>query len=225
MSRRAGTWVCLLLLWFAGDACAGAEPATSPWSFRAGPGQAAFDTSTRLALAGTAVPGPAVRIDDTNLLLGDVGRELSPHWAIRVAFGLPVTVAVETAGSLTGYTPPLSGTLGELRIAPLLGAVLYRPWPGHRWQPYLGAGLGYAAVLDAEGRDVAALDATSEWGPLFQAGCDVVLTPHWSAYVDARKLYVATDVHGRVPAFGGAPVEARVTLDPLVVNLGVGYRF
>jgi outer membrane protein len=218
-------WPLLLAPSIPDAAAAPAEQPTSPWTLRLGPGQAAFDTSTRLSMAGASVPGAEVHIDDANLLLGDVGRDLTEHVAARVAFGLPVTVAVDAAGTLGAYAPPLTGTLGRLRIAPVLATVLYRPWPGRRWQPYVGGGLGYAAVLDAEGRDVAGLEASSEWGPVLEAGCDVVLAPRWSAYVDVRRLYVATDVRGTVPALGGPPVDARVTLDPVVVNLGVGYRF
>ena len=44
-------------------------------------------------------------------------------------------------------------------------------------------------------------------------------------FADARKVYFETTASGFVPALGGAPVEASVTLDPLIFNVGVGYRF
>lgn len=224
MSTRSSLWWCFGL-WLGVLAVAHAEPSSSPWSMRLGYGQAAFATATRLQLAGAKVPGADVDIADADLLLGDIGRQLSPHWSVRFAFGLPVTVSVAAGGSLDAYSPPLSGTLGQIEIAPLLGTLLYRPFAERRWRPYVGAGLGYVAVIEAEGRDVDALEASNAWGPVLEAGCDVTLTPRWSAYVDARKLFVGTKVTGTVPALGGPAVGADVTLDPLVLNLGVGYRF
>ena len=42
---------------------------------------------------------------------------------------------------------------------------------------------------------------------------------------DARKINFATKASGVVQALGGAPVKATVTLDPLLFNAGIGYRF
>ena len=44
-------------------------------------------------------------------------------------------------------------------------------------------------------------------------GCNVALRPRPWAVADARKMYVATNASGVVPALGGAPVEAAIKLD------------
>lgn len=202
-----------------------AHAETSPWSARVGYGRAAFETGSVLALGGASVPGASVAVDDSHVLLGDFGRDLSPRLTARVAFGVPVTVTVDAAGTLAGVSPSLSGRLGEVDIAPLVGTLLWAPFDVRGWKPYVGAGLGYVLVVEARDGDVSSLEASNGWGLVFQAGCDVALTPRWSAYVDARKLHIDTRVSGVVPALGGPAVEADVTLDPLVVSAGVGYRF
>jgi outer membrane protein len=202
-----------------------AHAETSPWSARVGYGRAAFETASVMALGGAAVPGASIAVDDSDVLVGDLGRDLSPWLTARVAFGVPLTVAVDAAGTLAGFSPSLSGRLGEVDIAPLVGTLLWAPLDVRGWKPYAGAGLGYVLALEARDGDVASLQASSGWGLVLQAGCDVALTSRWSAYVDARKLYIDTRVSGVVPALGGPAVEADVTLDPLVVSAGVGYRF
>jgi outer membrane protein len=216
--------ICVLAAVLLAPAMAG-RAETSPWSARVGYGRAAFDTASVVRLAGTAVQGASVDVDDVNVLLGDLGRDLSPRFTARVTFGVPVTVAVDAAGTLTDFTPPLGGRLGEVEIAPLLGTLLYAPFDVRGWKPYVGAGLGYVMALDAKDGDVSSLEASSGWGFALQAGCDVVLSSHWSAYVDARKVYFDTEVSGFASVLGGPPVKADVTLDPLVVSAGVGYRF
>lgn len=202
-----------------------AHAGTALWSARVGYGRVAFDTASVISLGGVTVPGASVDVDDADVLLGDLGRDLSRRFTARVTFGVPLTVSVDATGTLAGLSPPLSGRLGEVDIAPMLGTVLFAPFDAHGWKPYFGAGLGYVMALEASDGDVSSIEASSGWGFTLQAGCDVALTPHWSVYVDARKVYFATEVSGFVPALGGPPVKADVTLDPLVISAGVGYRF
>jgi outer membrane protein len=43
--------------------------------------------------------------------------------------------------------------------------------------------------------------------------------------MDARKIFVKTTATGAIPALGGPLATASVTLNPLVVHMGVSYRF
>jgi outer membrane protein len=206
-------------------AVAGAAEGDSRWSARLGFARVSFDTDATLAVAGAPAPGAAVAIDDQTVLLGDAGFAFSERWSTRVALGSPVDLRVDSAGSLRALAPPLTGTLGEIQIAPVIVTGLFAPRSFGRLRPYVGAGVAYAWVREAEGSDVQALDATSEWGFVVQAGCDARLGQRWSVFVDARKLFVDTSVSGVIAPLGGVPVTATVSLDPLVLNAGVGYRF
>ena len=214
--------VCISVSTWPGMGSAGTP---SRWTARMGYAHPTFDTSSQLSLAGAPSPGASVTIEDQGVLLGDLGFDLTEHWTARLAVGAPVELPILAGGTLQGLSPPLTGTLGEIEIAPIVVSLLYAPLSYRGIKPYLGAGVAYTHVLQTTSGDVASLEANSGWGAVLQAGGDVAITPQWWAFVDARKVYFETTASGFVPALGGPPVEASVTLDPLIFNVGVGYRF
>lgn len=222
--RRVGAAVgafAALMAW----STPGTAEADPRWSARLGYAQASFDTQATITVAGAPAAGASVAIDDQEVLLGDIGFAINGHWTARLAAGAPIDLAVDAAGSLRAPGSPLTGTLGEVQIAPVVVSVLYSPWSLGRFEPYAGAGVVYAWMREAQGVDVQSLQATSEWGVVVQAGCEAALGRRWSAFVDARKMYVDTSVSGVMAPLGGVPVAASVALDPLILNAGIGYRF
>lgn len=203
----------------------GAAEADSRWSARLGYARASFDTQSTMTVAGAPVAGASVAIDDQDVLLGDVGYAINGQWTARLAMGAPIDLPVNAGGSLRAPGSPLAGTLGEVQVAPVVASVLYTPRYFGRLEPYVGVGVAYAWMREAQGVDVQSLQATSEWGVVVQAGCEAALNGRWSAFVDARKLYVDTSVSGVVAQLGGVPVTASVGLDPFILNAGIGYRF
>lgn len=210
-----------LLAW----STSGAAEADARWSARLGYAQASFDTKSTITVAGAPAAGASVAIADQQVLLGDVGYAVNDHWTARLAVGAPIDLPVNASGSLRAPGSPLGGTLGEVQVAPVVVSVLYAPRDFGRLEPYVGAGVAYAWMREAQGVAVQSLQATSEWGVVVQAGCEAALSRRWSAFVDARKLYVGTSVSGVVAQLGGVPVAASVDLDPLILNAGIGYRF
>ena len=195
------------------------------WSARLGYAHASFDTQSTITVADVPVAGASVAIDDQAVLMGDVGFAINGDWTARLAVGVPIDLPVNAGGALRAPASPLAGTLGEVQVAPVVVSVLYTPRHFGRLEPYVGAGVAYAWMREAEGIDVQSLQATSEWGVVVQAGCEATLGRRWSAFVDVRKLYVDTSVSGVIAPLGGLPVAASVDLDPLILNAGFGYRF
>lgn len=196
-----------------------------PWIARAGYARASFSPSTTLSLAGNAVAGAEVKIRDKWLPFAELGYEFADGWAARLALAPPPTVTVFAGGSLKGYTPPLSGTIGKAKIAPVVMTMTYSPGNFRGLTPYVGAGVNYTIVMKTWDGDVASIKAKNAWGSALEAGADWSIDSRWSLYMDARKLYVKTTGTGFVPALGGMPVRGKVALDPLLVSAGVGYRF
>jgi outer membrane protein len=186
---------------------------------------AAFSPSATLSLAGNPVPGAEVKIPDKWLPLLELGYTFADGWVARIALAPPPTVTVFADGSLKGFTPPLSGTIGKARIAPVVMTVTYSPGSFHGFAPYFGAGINYTIVMKTADGDVASINAGNAWGSAFEIGADWSIDRNWSAYADARKAYVKTTGTGSVPALGGVPAQGEVTLNPLIVSVGVGYRF
>lgn len=221
--KTESIWI-LGTIFYLGMASAHADT-REPWIVRLGYANASFSPAAKLSLAGNSVPGAEVEIPDKELPLVELGYEFADGWAARVALASPPTVTVFADGSLKGFTPPLSGTIGKAKIAPVVMTMTYSPGSFHGITPYVGAGVNYTIVMKTWNGDVASINAKNAWGTAFEVGADWALDRNWSAYLDARKVYVKTTGTGIIPTFGGMPVRGEVTLNPLIVSAGLGYRF
>jgi outer membrane protein len=217
--------VAMTLLLSIAAAVSTAHAEDSPWSIRAGAALVKFDASASVDVAGTAFPGANVAVKDNSTLAFDVGYALDDRWTIRTAFGVPPTTTMSTAGSLNGFVPPLTGTLGRVKYGPAVLSATYKLGNFGMFQPYVGAGLNYTHVFSSSDGDIAGLKVKSAFGTALQVGFDVPLDRNWGLFMDARKIFVKTTATGTIPALGGPPAKASVTLNPFVVHMGVSYRF
>lgn len=117
--------------------------------------------------------------------------------------------------------------LGEVtHFPPTL--TLKRRWTNlGAFEPYVGAGVNYTSFIDSELPAPAAvtinsIDYGDSWGPALQIGVDYRLDDHWSLNLDARRIWINTDVSMETSA---GPVTADVDIDPWVITTAIGYRF
>lgn len=195
------------------------------WTLRAGPVGVFWDVSTKANVAGNAVPGAEVDVNNNYSLGLDVGYDLSDRWTVHFAFGVPPKAELHTAGSLDMMVPPLSGKLGEVRYGPAVLSAVYKFNPNGRFIPYIGAGVTYVHVFNTNDGDVQGLRVDNAWGGALQAGFSIPLKGQWSFFFDARKLFVSTKARGTLPALGGPPASVSLKLNPLIVHAGLEYRF
>lgn len=218
-------WPRTALLLAVAATCAQAHAADSPWSVRIGPAQVAFDASASIDVGGANVPGANATADENTTLAFDIGYALDDRWTVRAAFGVPPTTTLNAAGSLKGMVPPLTGKLGRVSYGPAVLSLTWKLGDFGMFQPYVGAGVNYTHVFSTEDGDIAGLKVKSAFGTALQLGVDVPINRTWGLFLDVRKIFVKTTATGTVPAFGGPPAEASITLDPLVVHMGASYRF
>ena len=202
-----------------------ADEDLSPWLVRVGYANASFDTSATLKLAETQVPGAVLDVPSKSLPLGEIGYELTDRWTARLAIGPPPTVTVLAGGSLKQYSPPLSGVIGKLTIAPIILSATYSLGDFSGLKPYIGAGISYTIVIDTKDADIVNIHAKNAWGSALQLGTDWVVDRHWSVFLDARKVFLKTTGTGTVTALGSAAAWGEASLDPLIVTAGVAYHF
>ena len=91
-----------------------------------------------------------------------------------------------------------------------------------QFRPYVGVGINYTIFFN-EGDDAApGLDVKydNNFGWALQAGADFPINDCWSVNVDVKKIFLNTDV--TIAPLG---VRADVDIDPLIVGVGVTYRF
>ncbi|AWK88896.1 OmpW/AlkL family protein [Azospirillum thermophilum] len=121
--------------------------------------------------------------------------------------------------------------IGKVSLLPPTLTVQYHFMPKERISPYVGAGVNYTLFYNEDAANtnnpnnlrITSTNYKNRFGFALQAGVDVALTGNWSLNVDVKKIFLKTDVTASVN--GAIPVTSKVTLDPWLVGVGIGYRF
>lgn len=197
-----------------------AQADDSRWWAHVGAARVDFRDEVTLAVGGSVVPGAGAKLSDETTLGLELGYQFTPAWSASVLVGIPPTAKV----TATGTAAPL-GQLGEVRYGPLAFLGQYRFGDTTSVRPYVGAGAVYFMVMESKDGSLAGFDAESRWGSVLQAGIEVPLGERYGLFFDVKKMFLKTSATATVPAFGGAPARAEVTLDPLVLHAGLNWRF
>ena len=164
----------------------------------------------------------AVHLDSTNSDSTPLGLSINnktlPELDIsyfvskNIAVELMLTVPQEQTLSSNGVA---IGTLKHLPPAVLLQ--YHFEMPGYK--PYVGAGINYtrfsAVNLTVPGADI---DRNS-FGAALQVGVDIPLSRNVYLNFDVKKVYISTNV-----TLNGATIGS-FKIDPLLVGVGLGWRF
>ena len=164
-----------------------------------------------------AVNVSSVNNDSTGLGL-TVNSQVIPE--VDISYFFNKNVSAELVLSVPQKTTLYSkGTsIGTLDYLPptLLGQYHF---DAGSFSPYVGAGLNYTIFSKVNLLGGAANVDNSSTGLALQAGVDVPLSGAWSLNLDVKKVYMKTGVTA-----GGANIGT-FKLDPVLVGVGVGYRF
>jgi outer membrane protein W/outer membrane protein OmpA-like peptidoglycan-associated protein len=174
---------------------------------------------------------PANQNDAVAGLVPKDGLEVNAKWAPDVDFEYLVreNVGVElllTIPQKHSVSLPGVGELGTLKHLPPTLTVKYYFLTG-RVRPYVGAGINLTLFSDANfgplqsvlGGGASVDISNNSFGPALQAGADVALNEHWQLSLDAKKVWISTDVD-----VNGTRVLTE-GIDPWIYGIGVGYRF
>ncbi|WP_322550525.1 OmpW/AlkL family protein [Flavobacterium psychraquaticum] len=93
-------------------------------------------------------------------------------------------------------------------------------------KPYIGAGVNYTLFYNVKSGAVADVKYENSLGYAAQAGIDLNLTDSFFINIDAKRLFLKTDVTvDATNLVAGLVVPAEVTIDPWLFGIGVGMRF
>lgn len=199
----------------------GAAHAEDPrWFANLGVAHVMFHESATLSAAGTPVPGGNASASDNTTLALELGYKLTPQWSASATIGVPPTSKVAGSGTASAF-----GEMGRVKYGPLVLGGQYHLAPTANIQPYVGAGAVYYRVLSSRDGAIEQLDVKSGWGSMLQAGVRMPLNERYSLFFDVKKLFLKSSAAGLLPAMGGAPVSAQITLNPVVVHLGLSVNF
>ncbi len=139
----------------------------------------------------------------------DITYFFSPNFAAELVLTYPQKHDVYLDGNNIGTFKHLPPTL----------SAQYHFAPTASINPYLGLGVNYTNIskvnLLAGSGDL----EKSSFGVSLQAGVDFKIDKNWSINLDVKKVQIRSDV-----SISGSKVS-EVKVDPVLVGLGVGYRF
>jgi outer membrane protein len=110
-------------------------------------------------------------------------------------------------------------SIGTFRHLPPSLLAQYHFMPGAQIDPYVGAGVNWTTFSKNKLLGGAGSLEHDSVGLAVQVGVDVKLTGNWSLNFDVKKIRLRSDV-----LIGGAKASA-VRVDPVLLGVGVGYRF
>lgn len=118
------------------------------------------------------------------------------------------------------HTVYLDGAdIGTFKHLPPTLSAQYHFAPNADVRPYLGVGVNYTNISKVNLLAGKGGLEHSSFGLSLQAGVDFVVDKNWSINLDIKKVQIRSDV-----SISGAKVSA-VKVDPVLVGVGVGYRF
>ena len=179
-----------------------AQAQSGPWLVRA------RAVNLDSANGGSTTPDLQLSINNKIILEVDVSYFFTPNFAAELILTYPQKQSVRSAGTEVGTLKHLPPTLTAQYHFTGLGA----------FKPYVGAGLNYthfSSVNLPAGVDI----RRSSTGLAVQAGVDYEISKGVLLNLDIKKVQIGTDVR-----LNGAKI-GDFKVDPLLVGVGVGFRF
>ena len=163
---------------------------------------------------GGAAGDKGVSVNDKWIPELDISYFFTPNLAAELILTYPQKHDVRLNGAKIGTLKHLPPTLLAQYHFTNLGA----------FKPYVGVGINYTRFSSVKFDPAvdAALNPSvkkNSFGPALQIGFDYALDKNWSINFDVKKVYIKTDVR----SFGTKVGTFKV--DPLLVGVGLGYRF
>jgi len=153
--------------------------------------------------------GLGLTIDNKTLPEVDVSYFFTPNLAAELVLTVPQKQTVSSNGSAIGTLKHLPPTL----------TLQYHFNTASGIKPYVGAGVNYTRFSSVNLLNGGATIDRNSWGGALQVGVDIPLSKDLYLNFDVKKVYIQTDV------FTGATRAGTFKIDPVLVGVGLGWRF
>ena len=155
---------------------------------------------------GGAAGDAGVSINNKTFPELDISYYFTPNFAAELILTYPQKQDVRLNGAKIGTLKHLPPTLLAQYHFTNFGA----------FKPYVGAGINYTHFSSVDIADGTLDIKRNSWGGALQVGFDYALDKNWSLNFDVKKVYIDTTISGGMGKF---------KIDPMLVGVGVGYRF
>jgi len=117
--------------------------------------------------------------------------------------------------------------LGSVYLLPPTLTLQYHFYLSQKIKPYVGAGLNYTIFYNIkEGNTVKDVKYDNAFGYAFQLGCDYMINDTYFINIDAKKIFLNTDVTVNASNLAsGLSIPAKVDINPLMLGFGIGMKF
>ena len=154
------------------------------------------------------------------------GDDLIPE--IDITYYLADDISVETMFGIAEYSVQLDESalgnvdVGTVKKLPATVTIKYHLNQFGDLIPYFGIGVSYTIFFDENvGRDINNIDYSNEFGFVFQIGFDYKVADNAYLNLDMKKFIIDADMR-----MNNNSINANsVTLNPLMIGIGLGYRF
>jgi outer membrane protein len=180
-------------------------------------------TSSSATLGG-AIPSDAIDVKNSGVRPElDLSYFLTTKLALELILGLPyehdVTLSAPAIGAI--------GKVGTIKHLPPTLTLQYHFTPDAAFSPYVGAGINYTHFTSVNltantGLGPVPLNIKRDsWGGAIQVGFDVPIQKNLVFNVDVKKVWIKTKVTDTL----GLGVSSDLDINPLVVGVGLGWKF
>lgn len=171
------------------------------------------DESGAILTAAGAATGLNVKVNDSFVPTIGIEYYVTPAVSLELIAGSGNNT-VKAVGGATNIE------VSELWHVPPTLTAKYHFAPESRVSPYVGAGLTYIWFASEDGKNGFNVDLKDDFGYALQVGADFATKGPWSVNVDLKHVAFETDANIN---FGA--LKSKVTLDPWVASVGIGYKF
>ncbi len=173
----------------------------------------------------TGVPNGKVDVGNGGAVFASGSYMFSEHASAELAFGFPPKLDIEGRGSIAA-----AGKIADAKVySPILMFQYRLGQPDTAFRPYLGIGASYtkynsvtttpilSMLTNPSGHTTASIN--NAWGMVAQLGATYALTGCWFIDGSVVPMRVKTTAHLST----GQAVD--VSVNPILVNVALGYRF
>ena len=176
-----------------------AQQAESPWLVRV--------RAVHLDSANKDTTGLGLAVNNKTIPEVDISYFFNKNVAAELILTVPQKHTLSAGGT----------DIGTLKhLPPSLLLQYHFDAPG--FKPYVGAGINYTRFSSVNLPAGVDIDRNS-WGGALQVGVDIPLNKNLSLNFDVKKVYIKTDV------FAGGAKAGTFKVDPVLVGVGLGWRF
>ena len=198
--KKQAIAAALLCAFASGAALSQTTAAEGPWMVRA--------RAVHLNSANGDTTPLRLTINDKWIPEVDVSYFFSPNVAMELVLTVPQMHTLSAGGA----------AIGTLRHLPPTLTAQYHFTGFSGFKPYVGAGVNYTRFSSVNLPAGVDIDRSS-FGAALQAGVDIPISKGVYLNLDVKKVYIRTDVSAGAVGIGTFKV------DPVLVGVGVGWRF